>query len=141
MGPLKPRGRPRTQRILGDRQPRNHKASAPRSLGGDTTMDNQQQLPWQHRQGWFSEGTVPGARFGTIEHAFRINAVVFEGRSKHQEVLIFDHTTYGRVLGYVRDTGISHAWHIIHVYLADPIMPRIMSKPRSGARLSACTTA
>jgi len=85
-------------------------------------MDDRQQLPWQHRKGWFSEGTVPGARFGTIEHAFRVDAVVFEGRSKYQEVLIFDHAIYGRVFvldGIVQFSSIDQA--IYHEMLVHPI--------------------
>src|SRR5262249_17492037 len=86
MGLLNPPRRPRTRRVLGNRHQRDHMVSVPRRLDGGTTMNDQRPLFWHHRQGWFSEGTVPGARFGTIEHAFRVDAVVFEGRSQHQEV-------------------------------------------------------
>jgi spermidine synthase len=86
-------------------------------------VDDQRKLPWKHRQGWFSEGTVPGARFGTIEHTFRIDAVVFEGRSKHQEVLIFDHAVYGRVFvldGIVQFSSIDQT--IYHEMLVHPVL-------------------
>ena len=43
-------------------------------------------------------------------------------------------------LGYVRDAGLCRFGHT-PLYLAHQIMPRTMRKPRSGARLSACTTA
>ena len=123
MRPLNPRGRAQTRCMLGDRQQHATQASAPRSLDGGTTMDEQRQLPWKHPQGWFSEGTVPGARFGTIEHAFRLDTVVFEGRSTYQEVLIFDHAIYGRVFvldGIVQFSSLDQA--IYHEMLVHPIL-------------------
>lgn len=86
--------------------------------------------PWQQRAGWFTEGTVPGPRLGTVEHGFRLDRVLFEGRSTHQDVLIFEHAVYGRVLvldGIVQFSTLDQANY--HEMLVHPILAS-----RGGAR-------
>lgn len=48
-------------------------------------------------QMWFSEGTVPGKRYGKVKHCFSIDNLVYKGRSPYQKILIFDNSVYGRV--------------------------------------------
>jgi spermidine synthase len=46
----------------------------------------------------FCEKTVPGKRKGTVEHCFSIDKLIFKGKTKFQDVLIFDNKLYGRTL-------------------------------------------
>jgi hypothetical protein len=66
---------------------------------------------------------------GIVDHSFHTICIHFEGEEERR---VFQE--------YVRDTCLCLMRHK-HVYLARQIMPRTMSKPRSGARLSACTAA
>lgn len=81
---------------------------------------------------WFVEGTVPGVRHGKIEHRFWCERVLFEGRSDHQDVLIFDNPVYGRVLvldGIVQfstsDEQIYHEMLVHPLLLGHPAPRRI----------------
>jgi spermidine synthase len=46
---------------------------------------------------WFCEDKVPGRRFGKIKHCFKIDKLVFQGKTPCQDALIFDNSVYGRV--------------------------------------------
>lgn len=47
---------------------------------------------------WFCEGTVPGKRYGKIEHCFLIDELLFDEETSYQSILIFENSVYGRVL-------------------------------------------
>jgi len=47
---------------------------------------------------YFSEGTVPGKRFGKIHHNFVIDNLIYEGKSDFQDILVFENSIYGRIL-------------------------------------------
>ncbi|MFA5361645.1 MAG: polyamine aminopropyltransferase [Candidatus Omnitrophota bacterium] len=49
------------------------------------------------KQKWFSESTVPGKRDGKMIHSFLIENLVYKGKSRYQDMLIFDNSVYGRV--------------------------------------------
>lgn len=71
---------------------------------------------------WFVEGTVPGVRHGKIEHGFAVERVLYEGRSDHQDVLIFDNAVYGRVMvldGIVQFSSLDE--QIYHEMLVHPV--------------------
>ncbi|XOB41369.1 MAG: polyamine aminopropyltransferase [Candidatus Nealsonbacteria bacterium] len=47
---------------------------------------------------WFCEKLLPGKRKKTIKHCFSIDKLIFKGKTKFQNVLIFDNNLYGRIL-------------------------------------------
>jgi len=55
-------------------------------------------MPTFSKKQLFCEKTVPGKRKGTVEHCFSIDKLIFKGRTKFQDVLIFDNKLYGRTL-------------------------------------------
>jgi spermidine synthase len=72
---------------------------------------------------WFLEGTVPGKRWGNVNHGFAINELVLKERTQFQECLIFENPVYGRVLvldGIVQLSTFDE--HIYHEMLVHPPM-------------------
>jgi len=72
---------------------------------------------------WFFEDTVPGRRFGNINHGFIVSEEVFKGRTNFQDCMIFDNPVYGRVLaldGIVQLSTFDE--HIYHEMLVHPAM-------------------
>lgn len=47
---------------------------------------------------WFCEKVALGKRAGKIKHCFLIDKLVFKGKTRFQEALIFDNSVYGRIL-------------------------------------------
>lgn len=47
---------------------------------------------------YFSEGTVPGKRYGKINHNFVIDKYIYEGKTDFQNILIFQNSIYGKIL-------------------------------------------
>ncbi len=47
---------------------------------------------------YFSEGTVPGKRYGKIHHKFVIEQLIYKGKTDFQDILIFENAVYGKVL-------------------------------------------
>jgi len=47
---------------------------------------------------WFLEKKIPGKREKGIKHYFLIEKIIFKGKSKFQDVLIFKNPIYGRIL-------------------------------------------
>jgi len=47
---------------------------------------------------WFCEKSLPGKRKKTIEHCFSVDKLIFKGKTKFQDVFIFDNDLYGRIL-------------------------------------------
>ncbi|VDM30894.1 unnamed protein product [Hydatigera taeniaeformis] len=78
-------------------------------------------------KGWFSEvsSDFPGQAF-----SLQVNEVLFEGKSEFQEILIFESTTFGRVLvldGRIQLTERDEAFYqemIAHIPLCAHPMPR-----------------
>jgi len=72
---------------------------------------------------WFCEGTVPGKRYGKIEHCFLIDKLIYKGKTPYQSILIFDHSVYGRVLVIddIVQLSISDEF-IYHEMITHPIM-------------------
>lgn len=47
---------------------------------------------------WFLEKKIPGKREKGIKHYFLIEKIIFKGKSKFQDILIFKNPIYGRIL-------------------------------------------
>ena len=47
---------------------------------------------------WFLEKKIPGKREKGIKHYFLIEKIIFKGKSKFQDILIFQNPIYGRIL-------------------------------------------
>jgi spermidine synthase len=47
---------------------------------------------------WFLERKIPGKRERGIKHYFLIEKIIFKGKSKFQDILIFKNPIYGRIL-------------------------------------------
>jgi hypothetical protein len=43
-----------------------------------------------NKEEWFSEGTVPGKRYGKIEHCFLMEELILREQTNYQSILIFD---------------------------------------------------
>lgn len=72
---------------------------------------------------WFCEGTVPGRRYGKIDHCFKIDHLVYEGKTKFQNVLIFDNSIYGRILVLDDIVQFSRSDEVIyHEMLTHPVL-------------------
>ncbi len=72
---------------------------------------------------WFCEETVPGKRFGKIRHCFLIDKLIFKGKSRYQEILIFDNSIYGKV--FVLDGIVQLSEkdeYIYHEMITHPIL-------------------
>jgi spermidine synthase len=81
----------------------------------------------EHHEGWFYEGTVPGSRHGNIEHGFKMQDLIYKGRTDFQEVLIFDNPVYGRVL--VLDGIVQLSTADEFVYHEMLVQPAMLSHP------------
>ena len=77
---------------------------------------------------WFSEGTVPGKRFGNITHGFRIGEVIHRAKTSFQDCLIFESPVYGRVL--VLDGIVQLSTADEHIYHEMLVHPPMFSHPR-----------
>lgn len=72
---------------------------------------------------WFCEGTVPGKRFGKIEHCFLIDKLVFKGKTPYQDVLIFDNPIYGRIVVLDGIVQLSERdEYIYHEMISHPVL-------------------
>jgi spermidine synthase len=76
---------------------------------------------------WFSEAAIPFRHPGTIRLSLRIDRLVHHERSAFQDILIFDHAVFGRVLvldGIVQltqaDEFIYHEMLVHPVFLSHP---------------------
>jgi len=72
---------------------------------------------------WFLEGSVPGQRYGNMNHGFALSELIVNERTSFQECLIFDTPLYGRVLvldGIVQLSTFDE--HIYHDMLIHPPM-------------------
>jgi spermidine synthase len=75
------------------------------------------------KDNWFCEDKVPGSRFGKIKHCFSIDELVFKGRTKYQDVLIFDNSVYGRVFCLENIIELSEKDEFIyHEMIAHPVL-------------------
>ncbi len=75
------------------------------------------------KQKWFSEGTVPGKRYGRIIHSFLIENLVYKGKSRYQDMLIFDNSVYGRVFVLDNIVQLSESDEFIyHEMLVHPVL-------------------
>jgi spermidine synthase len=71
---------------------------------------------------WFSEAAIPFRHPGTIHLSLRIERLVHHERSAFQDILIFDHAIFGRVLvldGIVQLTQVDE--FIYHEMLVHPV--------------------
>lgn len=72
---------------------------------------------------WFHEDTVPGRRYGNVNHGFKMTKVVHRDRTPFQECLIFENPVYGRVLVLDKIVQLSTSDEIIyHEMLVHPAM-------------------
>jgi spermidine synthase len=75
------------------------------------------------KEGWFCEDEVPGKRFGKIKHCFSVDKLVFQGKTKHQDVLIFDNSVYGRVFCIENIVELSESDEFIyHEMISHPVL-------------------
>jgi spermidine synthase len=75
------------------------------------------------RSRWFSEAAIPFRHPGTIRLSLRIERLVHRERSAFQDILIFDHAVFGRVLvldGIVQLTQADE--FIYHEMLVHPVL-------------------
>lgn len=77
---------------------------------------------------WFLEGSVPGCRYGTVNHGFLITNLVYKERTDFQECLIFDNPVYGRVL--ILDGIVQLSTSDEHIYHEMIVHPPMFSHPR-----------
>ncbi|MBT3258242.1 MAG: polyamine aminopropyltransferase [Deltaproteobacteria bacterium] len=76
-----------------------------------------------NKEEWFSEGTVPGKRYGKIEHCFLMEELILREQTDYQSILIFDNSVYGRIL--VLDDIVQFSTSdefIYHEMITHPVM-------------------
>lgn len=78
---------------------------------------------------WFCEDAVPGKRFGKIRHCFLMENLIFKGKSKYQEILIFDNHIYGRILAL--DGIVQFSQKDEHIYHEMIVHPIFFSHPKA----------
>lgn len=83
----------------------------------------------RHRTGldaqgtWFYEAAPRGIQAGQVNHGFRVEQLVCQARTRHQDVLIFDNPVYGRIL--VLDGAVQLSTsdeRLYHELLVHPVM-------------------
>lgn len=80
-------------------------------------------MPICNNKKWFCEDSVPGKRFKKVEHCFFIDKLIFKGKTKFQDVLIFDNSIYGRVFCLDNIVQLSQSDEFIyHEMIAHPIL-------------------
>ncbi|MDM8537069.1 polyamine aminopropyltransferase [Desulfobacterales bacterium HSG17] len=72
---------------------------------------------------WFRESTVPGKRYGKIEHAFFIEKTLLQNTSPFQDILVFESDVYGKMLVLDQIVQFSESDEFIyHEMLTHPIL-------------------
>jgi len=77
---------------------------------------------------WFCEKVALGKRAGKIKHCFLIDKLVFKGKTRFQEALIFDNSVYGRIL--CLDEIIQFSKSDEFIYHEMIVHPAMLSHPK-----------